>query len=219
MKLLCFFEELPLSWFYWYLRIHCFSMTRIPFLFFQSECNFRKARYSWYWILLTTCTSCVTFSTYLACLSCHFLLCAMWVTCLSPRVTRMKWDHVNKWYVTEKMLNTLCLSCFPSCYSLVCIWGWGEKEHRLSAAKNNERTNNPQMVCHPKKHPLWEGAPGSEDKATFKRQWYIFRKEGSGLSSPEAGSSLYVLLLAGFLGFHLWLRQGTEEMVELREGI
>lgn len=31
----------------------------------------------------------------------------------------------------------------------------------------------------------------------------------------EAGSSLYVLLLAGFLGFHLWLRQGTEEMVEL----
>lgn len=105
---------MPLSWFYWYLRIHCFSMTRIPFLFFQSECNFRKARYSWYWILLTTCTSCVTFSTYLACLSCHFLLCAMWVTCLSPRVTRMKWDHVNKWYVTEKMLNTLCLSCFPS---------------------------------------------------------------------------------------------------------
>lgn len=82
-------------------RIHCFSMTRIPFLFFQSECNFRKARYSWYWILLTTCTSCVTFSTYLAFLSCHFLLCAMWVTCLSPRVTRMKWDHVNKWYVTE----------------------------------------------------------------------------------------------------------------------
>ena len=105
---------MPLSWFYWYLRIHCFSMTRIPFLFFQSECNFRKARYSWYWILLTTCTSCVTFSTYLACLSCHLLLCAMWVTCLSPRVTRMKWDHVNKWYVTEKMLNTLCLSCFPS---------------------------------------------------------------------------------------------------------
>lgn len=79
---------MPLSWLHWYLRIHCFSMTRIPFLFFQSECNFRKAmalkaRYSWYWILLTTYTSCVTFSTYLAFLSCHFLLCAIWVTCLS----------------------------------------------------------------------------------------------------------------------------------------
>lgn len=79
---------MPLSWLHWYLRIHCFSTTHIPFLFFQSECNFRKAmalkaRYSWYWILLTTCTSCVTFSTYLAFLSCHFLLCAIWVTCLS----------------------------------------------------------------------------------------------------------------------------------------
>lgn len=46
------------------------------------------------------------------------------------------------------------------CYCLVYIWGRGERKLRLSVAKNNERTNNPQVVCHPKKHPLGEGAPG-----------------------------------------------------------